>query len=297
MKNFIVSDLHGNGNMYNIIINYLENIYQEDKNIKLYINGDLIDRGPDSADMLIDVKNRIDNNISFPIEYLAGNHELMMYQTSLRMKKNKWPFFSYWFLYNGGEMTVRGLRERLTIKEEKEIIDFVANLPIYHKFDEEIKGKKILLVHAKCPKKVEDNCNLKIKNNTLAISQYLWTRKIDPDLHFKNKLGNKDYFTIIGHTAVKSKYGYEYLKEDNCLNIDGGNASFVKGYEEYDHTPLIEIDEKNNRLVILTFNNNNEIIYGNYFDNDKNKTMSEHELSNYRKYIKNNSNSRKLTIK
>ena len=58
MRKFIVSDLHGNGNMYNSIIKYLENVNKDDE-IMLYINGDLIDRGLDSADMLLDVRKRI----------------------------------------------------------------------------------------------------------------------------------------------------------------------------------------------------------------------------------------------
>ena len=49
-------------------MNYLENVNKKEKVI-LYINGDLIDRGPDSASMLIDVINRLNNN-SFNIEYM-----------------------------------------------------------------------------------------------------------------------------------------------------------------------------------------------------------------------------------
>ena len=288
MRQFIISDLHGNGNMYHIIINYLEKIYKEDQNIKLYINGDLIDRGPNSADMLIDVKYRIENKIDFPIEYLAGNHELMMYQASRSRKNNEWPKLSDWFLWNGGKITASGLREKLTLEEEQDMIKFIANLKVYHKFNEKIIDKNIVLVHAKCPGKVEDSCSLKIKDINFITDSYLWARKIDPDFHIKNKLGNKDYFTIIGHTSVDNKFGYLYIEEDNCLNIDGGNASYAKGHIEFDHTPLVEIDNENNRLKILTFNNNNEIIYGNYFDGENSKLMSDEELNNYRSYLKDN---------
>ncbi|MBR3049593.1 MAG: metallophosphoesterase, partial [Bacilli bacterium] len=118
MRNFIVSDLHGNGNIYYSIINYLENLNSEiDEDITLYINGDLIDRGDYSAEMLIDVINRINNN-SFNIEYLGGNHELMMYQASLRMKDRKWPRLNDWMLYNGGKVTKNRLEELVSLEEE-----------------------------------------------------------------------------------------------------------------------------------------------------------------------------------
>ena len=61
MRKFIVSDLHGNGTMYQSIMSFLENLSKEDE-ISLYINGDLIDRGSSSADMLLDIRNRIISN-------------------------------------------------------------------------------------------------------------------------------------------------------------------------------------------------------------------------------------------
>ena len=69
MRQFIVSDLHGNGNIYKSIIGYLENINKDDEVI-LYINGDLIDRGIDSSYMLLDIRNRIINNKGFLTCYL-----------------------------------------------------------------------------------------------------------------------------------------------------------------------------------------------------------------------------------
>ena len=92
MRNFIVSDLHGSDKIYYSIINYLNNVDNND-NVSLYINGDLIDRGFGSGEMLLDVYKRITNNIGFKIEYLAGNHELMMYNASKRLEYNK-SFYS-----------------------------------------------------------------------------------------------------------------------------------------------------------------------------------------------------------
>ncbi len=69
MRKFIVSDLHGNGNVYNSIMKYLENVNKEE-DVTLYINGDLIDRGKDSGRMLLDIYDRVTNNKGFHIEYL-----------------------------------------------------------------------------------------------------------------------------------------------------------------------------------------------------------------------------------
>lgn len=284
MKKFIVSDLHGNGNIYNSIIKYLENVNKDDE-LTLFINGDLIDRGIDSADILLDVKKRINNKKGFNIKYLGGNHELMMYQTSVKRKDiYKWPHYSQWF-YNGGDITANRLKELIDIKEELEVIKFISECDIYYKFNEKLNDKQIVLVHAKCPKIVNDICNLKIKDNNREVFKSVWTREDDLSLILKDSLGNDKYFTIIGHTPVLDKKGYSYYKEYNCLNIDGGCGAYAYGYVNYDHTPLVEIDDKNNRLIILTFNNSNEITYGNYFSDDKSIQMNNEELAKKRKYI------------
>ena len=279
MRKFIVSDLHGNGNIYDSIIGYLNNINEE---LTLYINGDLIDRGKDSARMLIDVYDRITNNKEFKIEYLGGNHELMMYKASLHRYEGYWPKYSDWIAGNGGNITLQGLND-ITNEKMEELVEFVSNLKIYHKFSETINNKPIVLVHAKCPKKVEDICDLKINGKYTDVYQSVWFRKEDDLIPFlKHDLGNPDFFTIIGHTPLNTKYGFKYDSKDNVLNIDGGCAPYVLGYQEYDQVPLVEVEE--NRLSIITFNNNNEIIYGNYFDGNI-VSMNEEELNHYRSFI------------
>ena len=48
MRKFIISDIHGNGNLYYSVMSYLENI-SKCEDVTLYINGDLIDRGLESG--------------------------------------------------------------------------------------------------------------------------------------------------------------------------------------------------------------------------------------------------------
>lgn len=273
MRKFIVSDLHGNINIYNSIMNFLGNLNDLEE-VELYINGDLIDRGKYSIYMLKDIKNRIENNIGFKIHYLAGNHELMMYQAFLK----KWSKFCRWF-YNGGKNTLNEFN-KLSNNEKESIIKFISNLKIFHKFEETMNNKPIVLVHAKCPKNL--NLDLRLKDNNLIISRLLWTRR-DDSVFLKN-IGNKSYFTIIGHTPVLEKCGYEYYKRDNALNIDGGCSAYVCGSKNYNHVPLVEIN--NEKLTIFTFNNSNSITMGSYFENGESVKMSSKTLDEYKKYLK-----------
>ena len=286
-----MSDIHGLGNVYYSMMNYLDNISKNDT-IELYINGDMIDRGPDSAQVLLDIKKRIELN-RYKIVYLGGNHELMMYQVFEKRKKyipvgddNDW-------YDNGGWVTDYGLDDILiTDKEIFKVADFVSKLKIYHKFSEKINGKNIVLVHAAIPLTVKDECNLRISDDNDEVFYCVWTREYDPYMPFRCRVGHKNFFTIVGHTPNDNVYGYEYHRNQNYLNIDGGCAAYAKGFFAYDHIPLVEI--KDNYLRILTFNNNNEIIYGNYFDGLRSIPLSLNELDDERKNLNQELKIRKL---
>ena len=74
MRKFIISDIHGYGNLYYSVMGYLDNISKNEE-IELYINGDLIDRGYESAEILLDVIKRIKEN-KFKIVYLGGINDV-----------------------------------------------------------------------------------------------------------------------------------------------------------------------------------------------------------------------------
>ena len=283
MRNFIISDIHGNDNLYYSVMFYLENISKHE-DITLYINGDLIDRGFESGEILLDVITRINNKSkSFNIIYLAGNHELMMYQLYQDRIKGKNTYFNDWYL-NGGDITDDYLIDTLKDKDKiLEVVDFISNLRLHHKFTETIDNKNIVLVHAACPLEVSDTCNLKIKDNNELVEYLVWTREYDPFIPFRCRIGNNKYFSIVGHTPNDNQFGYTYNKNENYLNIDGGSAYYVSGMFEYNHYPLVEIKE--GYLKILTFNNNNEIIHGTYFKDYKSVPFNEEELNEERKYL------------
>ncbi|MBR7042232.1 MAG: metallophosphoesterase, partial [Bacilli bacterium] len=262
MRKFIISDIHGLGNIYKSIMYYLDNISTEE-DIELYVNGDLFDRGPDSASVLLDLKKRIEDN-KYKIIYLGGNHELLMHEVFEKRRKGKHvSSLNDWYM-NGGEITDDGLCDILNDENKiLEVADFVSNLYVYHKFDEKINRKNIVLVHAACPLVIKDECDIKIKDLNVATMYYVWAREEDPYIPFRVRIGHKDYFTIVGHTPNNNRYGYVYHDKGNFLNIDGGCAPYAKGYFSYNHVPLVEVCDC--YLKIITFNNNNEITYGNYF--------------------------------
>ena len=144
MRKFIISDIHGLGNIYNSIMNYLDNISQEE-DIELYINGDLFDRGPDSVDVLLDIKQRIMKN-KYPIIYLGGNHELLMYQFYKKKQKNKNILSSNDWYKNGGKVTAIGLKTKLGDDDKYLILsngkDIIEKIELVKLIDNVSLGKK-----------------------------------------------------------------------------------------------------------------------------------------------------------
>ena len=274
MRKFIVSDLHGNGEVYDSIMAYLENISIMDE-VELFINGDLIDRGFDGYRMLVDVMERTQGKGNISIHYLAGNHELMMYQAL----KERIPGagINPWcdWMRNGG-WVIEGELDLLQDGEKKceELKNYLSSLKIYQCFEEKINGNPLLLVHAQAPSYIKNICDVTIGDDDFFVDQAVWTRREErgfgifspgPIIGY-NRIGLDGYLTIIGHTPVKQFPGFLYQKEENFINIDGGCAPYAMGLFECDHVPLVEIEK--DKLSILIFNHNNEIVDGYFFDRD-----------------------------
>ena len=275
MRNFIFSDLHGEENIYQGIMSYLDNI-SEHEEITLYINGDLIDRGKSSGYILLDVIERIQSN-RFPIVYLGGNHELLMYELYEKRKSGLFTNPNDWY-QNGGWITDTQLIEKLKTKEKiLKVVDFISELPIYQYFEEKIGKRNIFLVHASTPYSIQKNCELKIKSPEEKIWNSLWLRENDPWSPYHYTLGNKEVFSILGHTPNNTQFGYSYKRKEDYLNIDGGF------YHKNRQTPLLEIKE--NYFEILTFHAKKGLVAGNYFTETENVPFTEQELQKVKQLI------------
>lgn len=298
MRKFIISDLHGSGEVYDSIMGYLDNLSLID-DIELYINGDLIDRGLDSYYMLRDVIDRCNGKGNIKINYLAGNHELMFYQACLERHPGRGfnPFCNW--IENGGWI----LEGELDVRDEAEtyeLQDFIKNLKIYHKFKETINDNNLLLVHAQAPQLINDECTMTISHNNRIVRDAVWNRKENrvTTIHkngkiiSNNPIGKDGYYTIIGHTPVLN--GFSYDKEEQVINIDGGCAAYAIGEFNYNKVPLVEVED--NKLTFLIFNHNNEIIDGYTFNGEFNK-LSDSELDKKRIYLKHAFDNREEFIK
>ena len=285
MKTFVVSDLHGTGEVYDSIMAYLEKISQEDE-VELYINGDLIDRGFDSFRMLADVKKRCEGQGNIKVHYLGGNHELMMYQFYEQYIKKgiNYSYNNTWF-DNGGWVTEGVILEQPR-EERNQYYEFVGDLKIYQKMPYLINKKRILLVHSRAPEEVLDECPFRIKDDNPPVHKAVNTieKEIEYLKLFKrkvkvNSLGKEGYLVINGHTAVDDKKGFAVDKKQNAINIDGGCEAYAKGDFKQDKAPLIEI--KNGLIKILVFNHDNQIVKGYYYDGNL-SPMTDEELTEAR---------------
>ena len=278
MRKFIISDLHGCGDIYNTIIGYLENIsIVEGEPVHLYINGDLIDRGLDSFDMLMDVKKRCEKNGNVVIHYLAGNHEQLMYDSCCHKLKHGHFIFDSWDL-NNNFMTKAGL-SKLTKEELEEMTEFIGHLDIYKKFPEKVNGCNVLLSHAAAPSVVLDKCELRLSSRLEMAYDAMWSRIGEKGCR---RLGKHDCLTIVGHTMNGNKYGFSYDPVDNVLNIDGCCSRYATGSFEYNCVPLVEV--KDGKLEILIFTHDNQLLTG--FTLDRNiHRMSIRDVKKRRVFI------------
>ncbi len=143
---YAMSDIHGCWREYR---EALEKIAFSDAD-RLYIIGDIVDRGPDVSSVLEDVMSR-DN-----VHVLAGNHEYMGLRVLGKAcrKGTKTPLGSLTaddiesctqWMHDGGDRTLRQLKQRGD-DFLRRAASFLAELPLY----EEVSagGRDYLLVHA-----------------------------------------------------------------------------------------------------------------------------------------------------
>ena len=127
---YVLSDIHGQSRAF---FEMLEKIRFSSED-KLFIIGDVVDRGPDGIQLLEYIREQPN------MELLMGNHEDMF----LRTMDDEESWYETW-LFNGGGVTLASLMS-FPKEEQEQCIEFVRKLPLYRMIT--VEGKRYLLVHA-----------------------------------------------------------------------------------------------------------------------------------------------------
>lgn len=210
---YVLSDIHGQRRAF---FEMLEKICFSSED-KLFIIGDVVDRGPDGIQLLEYIREQPN------MELLMGNHEDML----LRTMDDEESWYETW-LFNGGGVTLASLMA-FPKEQQEQCIQFVRNLPLYRMIT--VEGKQYLLVHAGIDAalgQAEEQLSA-MDRDTL-----LWIRR-----EFFNAKLSCPYTVIFGHTptgallyyagtlteeARKQAAAFHITKWDHRIAIDCGAA-------------------------------------------------------------------------
>lgn len=198
MSTYVLSDLHG---QYNKFMDMLK-LTKFNDNDKMYILGDIFDRGPDPLkilDYIICKKN---------IDFIPGNHEYMFLEFYNTYDARLW-------LYNGGKTTMTQLMKR---GEDylKALYDYLTKLPLVKIHD------KFILTHA--------GLYLPKNQNQYTLQEILSLQNAEFNLWSRSNINNerqyKDYTVICGHTPTlyvdPDQYQMSIIRREGTIYIDCG---------------------------------------------------------------------------
>jgi len=190
-RRIIIGDVHGH---YDPLMALLDAVSPESQD-KVYFLGDLIDRGPKSAEVVNFVMRS-------NFHCLRGNHEEMLLDVVGDGKVSA-DLYQGW-LYSGGHATVASYNNKIP----QEHIDWMRSLPIYLDLGD------IWLVHAGV------NPNLPLEQQTSE--QFCWIRD---EFHRMTQPYFADKLIITGHTITFTLPGVQPGKlaaGPGWLDIDTG---------------------------------------------------------------------------
>lgn len=239
MSTYCMSDIHGHYNSFMRIID--EIALNESDNV--YILGDIIDRGPDVAALLIACVelNKLDN-----FHFLLGNHEHMAYQYLLQSHSfaNEEEKEHWIKKVHGSKKTLEALDMLDEDWVEEELIPWFNNLLYYDTV--EVGGQQWMLVHAgfnpkrygKLTKKYPDDVLVDKRFGVQSLNDLIWIREEwmydaqDAPMPVIHGHTPTDYFTDklelleakVGESVYLSNGGVLYYKNKIDIDCGAGNG-------------------------------------------------------------------------
>lgn len=210
---YVLADIHGDYEKYRRI---LETISFSNTDT-LYVVGDVVDRGAQSMEILLDMMSR--SNV-VPI---LGNHEFMAAyclkslmreiteESIAAMDAETLQGMQNWF-DNGGLVTLRQF-QRLSRSEQLDILDYLGEFTLYEELT--VNGRDYLLVHAGL-----DNFDPARPLEDYEPYEMIFAR---PDYE---RTYYPDKYVVTGHTPTQAIPGNprpgRFFKRNNHIAIDCG---------------------------------------------------------------------------
>jgi serine/threonine protein phosphatase 1 len=200
-RRIVIGDVHG---YYQGLMILLEKIAPTSAE-KVYFLGDLIDRGPQSAQVVDFVKR---NNY----DCLLGNHEQMLLNAINNNKFNSNQTIQAW-LYSGGQATISSYQ---TAQIPQDHLDWFENLPTYLDLGD------VWLTHAG----VDPNKSV----SEQTAEELCWIRE---EFHSMEQPYFSDKLIIVGHTITFTLPGVapgQLAQGQGWLDIDTGAYHLRSGW-------------------------------------------------------------------
>ncbi|BAZ46275.1 bis(5'nucleosyl)-tetraphosphatase, ApaH [Chondrocystis sp. NIES-4102] len=222
-RRIVIGDVHGH---YDTLMTLLDTISPTTQD-KIYFLGDLIDRGPKSAQV-------VDFVMRNQYQCLRGNHEEMLLDV-VGNGEVSIELYQGW-LYSGGHATVASYDSKIP----QEHIDWIKNLPLYLDLGD------FWLVHAGV------NPNMPIDEQ--GAEQFCWIRE---DFHSSNQAFFKDKLIITGHTITFTLPGVQpgqIAAGKGWLGIETGAYHHNSGWMtaiDLNHHKVYQVNTLDGRIRIM----------------------------------------------
>ena len=226
-RRIVIGDVHGH---YDGLMLLLEALAPSSDD-RVYFLGDLIDRGPKSAQVLDFVQHS-------PYQTLLGNHEQLMLEALSGPQVDMRAWQSW--LYSGGDATVASYKDTGMMPYKH--LDWLRSLPTYLDLGD------IWLVHA--------GVHPTMPISEQSIEQLCWIRK---EFHSISKPYFPNKLIITGHTITFTFEGVrpgELVRGQGWLDIDTGayhpKSGWLTGFD-LSYRRVYQVNVFNNQVRILPF--------------------------------------------
>lgn len=189
---YIMSDIHGLYDRYRRMLEKID-LKPEDR---LYILGDVIDRGPDGIRILSDIMEREN------VELFLGNHEHMMLTWLEGSDRVSW-----FYPQNGGKVTYGKFME-LDDAQRKRIIDYLTCQTTLVK-NLEIGGHHYVLSHTSAPFTEKDLYTKDYADDLSAVQDLVWNMGPDNTYDLGEKEGCGKQITFVSGHIVTHRFDPE----------------------------------------------------------------------------------------